>query len=68
MHITVDDESRTLEVDNVVVCAGQLSENSLVAPLEAAGLETHVIGGAKKAGELDAQRAIRQAVQLAASL
>ena len=57
-----------LEVDNIVLCAGQESQRELVAPLEAAGVATHVIGGADQATELDAKRAIDQACRLAATL
>jgi 2,4-dienoyl-CoA reductase (NADPH2) len=55
-----------LEVDTVVVCAGQLSHNPLQAGLEERGVEVHVIGGAERAGELDARRAFDQGVRLAA--
>jgi 2,4-dienoyl-CoA reductase (NADPH2) len=61
-------EPRCLEVDSVIVCAGQESERSLLEPLRGAGLEVHVIGGANLAAELDAQRAIRQGTELAARL
>ncbi len=57
-----------LEVDNVVLCAGQLPMKDLVAPLEAANVATHVIGGADVAAELDAKRAIDQGSRLAATL
>ncbi len=68
LHLTVAGKTQVLNVDNVIVCAGQESENTLVAPLEQAGLDTHVIGGAKKAAELDAKSAIAEAVQLAMQL
>ncbi len=68
LHVTIDDEQRVLAVDNVIVCAGQESEQSLIEPLQNAGMTTHVIGGAHKAAELDAQAAIAQAVKLAMSL
>jgi 2,4-dienoyl-CoA reductase (NADPH2) len=57
-----------LDVDTVVLCAGQQSVRDLVAPLEAAGTRVHVIGGADVAAELDAKRAIKQATELAARL
>lgn len=57
-----------LTVDNVVICAGQLSDRSLADALEANGITCHVIGGADVAAELDAKRAIDQGVRLAASL
>ncbi|MBT8103171.1 MAG: NADPH-dependent 2,4-dienoyl-CoA reductase [Gammaproteobacteria bacterium] len=57
-----------LDVDNVVLCAGQLPQRELQAPLESAGMPTHVIGGADVATELDAKRAIDQGSRLAARL
>lgn len=74
LHITLHDKEgnevgkRLLEVDNVVVCAGQESVRDLVDPLTAAGVITHVIGGADLASELDAKRAIRQGTEVAAGL
>ena len=57
-----------LEVDNVVLCAGQEPQRELEAPLRAAGVVVHLIGGAHEAGELDAKRAIDQGTRLAATL
>ena len=57
-----------LEVDTIVLCAGQLPERSLADALEAKGVACHVIGGADVAAELDAKRAINQGTRLAASL
>jgi 2,4-dienoyl-CoA reductase (NADPH2) len=57
-----------LDVDNVVICAGQLPLKELQEPLVAAGVDTYVIGGADVAAELDAKRAIDQGSRLAASL
>ena len=57
-----------LEVDDIVICAGQLSELTLAAELDNIGLTYHLIGGALEAGELDAKRAIRQGMELADSL
>jgi len=57
-----------LDVDNIVMCAGQLPLRELQEPLESAGISTHVIGGADVATELDAKRAIDQASRLAARL
>jgi 2,4-dienoyl-CoA reductase (NADPH2) len=61
---------RTLAVDTVVVCAGQVSERALADRLleQQDGPRVHVIGGADVAAELDAERAIRQAVETAAAL
>jgi 2,4-dienoyl-CoA reductase (NADPH2) len=57
-----------LDVDNVVLCAGQEPLRDLKQPLEAAGISVHVIGGADVATELDAKRAIDQGSRLAAEL
>ena len=57
-----------LDVDNVVLCAGQLPLRDLKEPLESAGIPTHIIGGADVATELDAKRAIDQGSRLAATL
>ncbi len=65
-HITHKGEAKVLPVDTVVICAGQESRRELLAELEAGGLPVQVIGGADVAAELDAKRAIRQAVELAA--
>jgi 2,4-dienoyl-CoA reductase (NADPH2) len=61
-------EPRTLEVDTIVVCAGQEPRRDLHAALVAAGCSTHLVGGADVASELDAKRAIAQASELAARL
>jgi 2,4-dienoyl-CoA reductase (NADPH2) len=68
LHIELDGQKRILPVDNVVICAGQVSETGLAEPLRAAGLNVHIIGGAKLAAELDAKRAIKEGAELAASL
>ena len=67
-HISVGDEARLLEVDQVVICAGQEPLRELQAALEAAGETVHLIGGADVAAQLDAKRAIKQASKLVASL
>ena len=59
---------RLLEVDTVILCAGQVSNRGLADALAASGASVHVIGGAHEAGELDAKRAIDQAARLAAVL
>jgi 2,4-dienoyl-CoA reductase (NADPH2) len=55
-----------LEVDTIVLCAGQESLRELEAPLRAAGVRVHLIGGAQFAGELDAKRAIDEGSRIAA--
>lgn len=66
LHITVGDKSMILDVDNVVICAGQEPYTAMFDQLKADGKSVHLIGGAKEAGELDAKRAIRQGADLAA--
>ncbi len=67
LHLTVDGEARLLEVDDVVVCAGQESVRTLYDDLVDAGRTAHLIGGADLAAELDAERAIEQGMRLAAA-
>jgi 2,4-dienoyl-CoA reductase (NADPH2) len=64
LHYTVDGEPQVLEVDTVVVCAGQES----VRDLWVDGAGWHLIGGADVASELDAKRAIDQGTRVAAAL
>lgn len=69
LHITVGGEQRLLEVDNVVICAGQESLAELMPPEgTTGGPRFHKIGGAALAAELDAKRAIREGAELAARL
>ena len=65
LTITRNGIPELLPVDTVVLCAGQLPERSLADALLAIGLTPHVIGGADRAGELDAKRAIDQGTRLA---
>ena len=67
LHIKHKEKSVILEVDNIVICAGQLSNKVLYETLKDV-TETHLIGGAFQAGELDAKRAIDQGVRLADSI
>ena len=68
LHITLGNESRVLDVDHVIVCAGQEPQRELLDGLKAAGVSVHLIGGADEAAELDAKRAINQGVRLAAGI
>ncbi len=61
-------DGTVLEFDTLVLCAGQEPLRELQAPLRAAGVKVHLIGGAHEAGELDAKRAIDQGTRLAAGL
>ncbi len=68
LHVTVDGVPRTLDVDHVVVCAGQEPQRELLAGLQARSVKVHLIGGADVADELDAKRAIDQGTRLAAAI
>jgi 2,4-dienoyl-CoA reductase (NADPH2) len=68
LHITVNGKPQLLEVDNVVICAGQHSNTALHDSLKAKGVTVHLIGGAKLAAELDAKRAIDEGSRVAAML
>ncbi|MEC8900382.1 MAG: NADPH-dependent 2,4-dienoyl-CoA reductase [Pseudomonadota bacterium] len=68
LHIRREGQEQVVEVDTIVVCAGQESVRDLISPLAQAGSRMHVIGGADEAAELDAKRAIDQGTRLAASL
>ena len=62
------EKAELIEVDHVVICAGQEPLRELHQPLLAGGANVHLIGGADKAAELDAKRAIDQGSRLAARL
>lgn len=68
LHIETHDGKTSLAVDNVIICAGQLSETRLVEHLTAMKYPFHVIGGALKASEIDAKRAILEGARLAAQI
>ena len=68
LHYIQNDEAKILEVDTIVICAGQVPFKELISPLEDANVKVHVIGGADIAAELDAKRAINQGCRLAAEL
>jgi len=67
-HITVNGQAKILEVDTIIICAGQDPLRELQEGLESAGESVHLIGGADVASELDAKRAINQGARLAAEL
>ena len=74
LHVTVDGQPRVLDVDHVVLCAGQESVRFLYDEVLALGAtghtdrRAHLIGGADVAAELDAKRAIEQGTRVAAGL
>ncbi len=65
LHFTQDEKQGLLDVDHVVICAGQESLRALYREGDA---RYHLIGGAELAAELDAKRAIKQGAELAARL
>jgi 2,4-dienoyl-CoA reductase (NADPH2) len=68
MHIRVGGATQLLDVDTIVVCAGQEPCRELFDPLRNAGLAVTLIGGADIATELDARRAIAQGTEVALRL
>ena len=67
-HLEVNGEPKSLEVDNIVICAGQEPLRDLYDALIEAEQTVHLIGGALKSEKLDAKVAIKQASELAAKL
>jgi 2,4-dienoyl-CoA reductase (NADPH2) len=68
LHLATPAGPELLAVEHVVICAGQESVNALATELSGFGKPVHVIGGALLAAELDAERAIREGVTLAARI
>ncbi|SFM14619.1 oxidoreductase [Marinobacter zhejiangensis] len=74
LHVTItpkgaeQGEDRVLDVDSIIVCAGQDPLRELQKGLEDTGASVHLIGGADVAAELDAKRAINQGSRLAAEI
>ncbi|MEG0209611.1 NADPH-dependent 2,4-dienoyl-CoA reductase [Hafnia sp.] len=68
LHLIRDGQIECLPVDNVIICAGQESQQALQAPLQNMGKTVHLIGGADVARELDARRAIDQGTRLALTI
>jgi 2,4-dienoyl-CoA reductase (NADPH2) len=65
LHIVLDGKARLIAADTIVVCAGQEPVRDLYQDLIARGERAHLIGGAERAAELDAMRAIDQGSRLA---
>ena len=63
-----DDEEHVLVADHFVVCAGQVPYHPLAEDLTMMGKPVHRIGGALNASKLDAQRAIKEGLELAYSM
>jgi 2,4-dienoyl-CoA reductase (NADPH2) len=65
LHIIKKEKRQTLPCDTVIICAGQEPLRELADALMEKEMAVHVIGGADKATELDAKRAIEQGTRLA---
>ncbi|NRB41858.1 MAG: NADPH-dependent 2,4-dienoyl-CoA reductase, partial [Pseudomonadales bacterium] len=65
LHLSINGETQILDVDNIIICAGQEPLRELIEDLNK---PYHLIGGADVATELDAKRAIHQATVLAAAI
>ncbi len=68
LHVSIDGKTQVIQVDNVIVCAGQEPRRELFDALKSANVDVHLIGGADVAAELDAKRAIAQGTRLALQL
>lgn len=66
LHYTKKEKTTVLDVDNVVICAGQISNTDFLEDIRKINPSVQIIGGAFKANELDAKEAINQAVRMAA--
>jgi len=61
LHVVIDGADMVIPADTIVICAGQ-------EPRRWPNDRFHHIGGAREAGELDAERAMREGAELAAVL
>ena len=66
LHYSKKDKITVLDVDHVVICAGQVSNTDLLEDIKQVNPNVQLVGGAFKASELDAKEAINQAVRMAA--
>ena len=60
LHVRVEGNDQLIAADTIVICAGQEAHRAVVG--------RHVIGGAREAGELDAERAMLEGARLGAAL
>ena len=68
LHVILEGEPRILEVDTVVICAGQESQRTLQDDLAKFDINASLVGGAYEAVELDAKTAIDQATRMAVAV
>ena len=65
LHIRHGEETKTLPVDQIILCSGQESNTDISTVLTLSGRPVHQIGGICSAREIDAGLAILQATDLA---
>ena len=63
-----DPQETVLDVDNIIIAAGQEPRRDLERDLRQSGYEVHVIGGARESLGLDAEIAINEGAELATKL
>ena len=74
LHLTVamkkgeDPKKTVLDVDNIIIAAGQQPRCDLESDLRQSAYEVHVIGVARESLGLDAEIAINEGAELAAKL
>ncbi len=68
LHILHEGREKLIEVDHVILCAGQEPVNALRDELAARGITAELIGGAERAAEIDALRAMEQGLKVAYAL
>ena len=66
LHYLKNNQVKVLDVEHIVICAGQISNNDLFEKTKEINPKTEIIGGAFESLELDAKKAIDQAVRIAA--
>ncbi len=62
--ISTGEDIETIDADEIILCAGQESQTDLYDELSTKGVKAHIIGGAKDANRIDAERAIREAYEI----
>ncbi len=64
LHISREGKEQVLEIDTIILCAGQVSNTKLFDSMSEVK-NKHLIGGAHEARGIDAKRAIKEAYELA---
>lgn len=68
LHIVRDGVPELIEADTVVICAGQRCRSELAEDLARTNIPFTLVGGARKAAELDAMRAISEGTRAGLSI